>query len=305
MNDRVAPLLSDELSTDAPRWSSYIAIGDSVTEGIADPYPGQVGDERNPGFSDVRFRGWADRLAEVISARRMAAGLPPVEYANLAIRGKLLGPILAEQLPDAVVQNPELISIGGGSNDVLRPGSDLDAILKSLEEAVASVRAAGIDVLLLTGFRAGGELAWTRGRAGQLNATIWSIARRHGAYVSDVWGIESLHTSRLFAADKIHPISAGHERMMNAALVGLGLAPERPDWDELLPPEEPPQPDPESSVPAAVQPIVAQAKERGRWAREFAVPWIERRVRGISSGDGRTAKVPTLTPWQPLEPDAE
>jgi len=300
MTDGIDPLHpATQPSPDVPRWASYVAVGDSITEGISDPYPGQDGDEHNPGFSDLRFRGWADRLAEVMSARRIAAGLPPIEYANLAIRGKQMAPIIEDQLPAALEQKPDLISLVGGGNDVLRPGADIDAIWDLLENAVVQIREAGIDVLLATGFRAGGELAWTRGRTGQLNSCVWSIAQRHGAYVMDTWGIRSLHTFRLFADDKIHPISAGHERMMNAALVGLGLAPERPDWDVELPPEGPVI-DPESAVPAAVQPIVAQVVHEGRWVKEFAMPWIERRVRGTSSGDGRTAKYPTLEPWYPL-----
>ena len=38
-------------------WSRYVAIGDSFTEGIGDPEP------RSPGG----HRGWADRVAEVLS----------------------------------------------------------------------------------------------------------------------------------------------------------------------------------------------------------------------------------------------
>lgn len=289
---------------EAPRWASYIAIGDSITEGLSDPYPGQEGDEHNPGFSDLRFRGWADRLAETLSQRRLAAGQPALEYANLAIRGKKLAEILEDQVPAALAQKPDLISLVGGGNDVLRPGSDIDGLCQQLSDAVGQIRAGGIDVLLATGFRAGDPLAWTRGRTGQLNAWIWSIARKHGAYVLDSWGIESLYDFRLFAPDKIHPISAGHERMLNAALVGLGLAPEREGWDELLPPEEAFEIDPESRLPARAQPVVAHIKdikEDAQWAREFAMPWVERRVRGTSSGDGRTAKYPTLTPWLPEE----
>ena len=46
----------------------YVAIGDSTTEGLEDPYPDGSG-----------YRGWADRLAE-----RMAQASPGLLYANLA-----------------------------------------------------------------------------------------------------------------------------------------------------------------------------------------------------------------------------
>ena len=48
---------------------SFVAIGDSFTEGLNDPAPGGG------------FRGWADRLASLL-----AAEYPGLRYANLAVR---------------------------------------------------------------------------------------------------------------------------------------------------------------------------------------------------------------------------
>ena len=67
-------------------FSSYVAIGDSFTEGVGDDLP------------DGRVRGWADLVALGIAA----ASTEPVTYANLAIRGRLLAPIVSEQLDAAV-----------------------------------------------------------------------------------------------------------------------------------------------------------------------------------------------------------
>ncbi|MDR2703519.1 MAG: SGNH/GDSL hydrolase family protein [Cellulomonadaceae bacterium] len=312
----VGGISEGSIGVGAPRWGSYIAIGDSVTEGLCDPYPSadtsQVNSEisresdqnpnpqgANSGISD-RYRGWADRLAEILSARRLAAGLPALEYANLAIRGRLLGPIIEEQLPAAIEQKPALISLLGGGNDVLRPKADIDALATKLETAVEQIHAAGIDVLLGTGFKAGGRLRFTRGRTGPLNATIWSIARRHGAYVMDNWGVKSLYDYQMFADDLIHPNSTGHARMANAALVGLGLEPTEPNWDVMLPPKPAAPIVPESRVPAALQPRFESLRADARWARDFAGPWVERRVTGKSTGDGLEPKVPTLRPWYPV-----
>jgi lysophospholipase L1-like esterase len=60
----------------------YVAIGDSTTEGLDDPYPGGAG-----------YRGWADRLAG-----RLAELQPDLRYANLVIRGRLAAQVHAEQL---------------------------------------------------------------------------------------------------------------------------------------------------------------------------------------------------------------
>jgi len=125
-------------------WSSYVAIGDSLSEGLWDVPPGTEPNEDPP------VRGWADRLAEHLSARRIAAGQSPLRYANLAIRGKLLEPILAEQLPRALAMKPDLVSIIGGGNDALRPSMNPDRLAQLLEGAVRQLREAGIDVLIGT-----------------------------------------------------------------------------------------------------------------------------------------------------------
>lgn len=262
-----------------PRWSRYVAVGDSFTEGMWDR------DAQDPELC----RGWADRLAVHLSSARTEAGAEPLRYANLAIRGKLLGPILDEQLPRALELGADLVSIVGGGNDVLRPRVDPDALADRVERAVAQARAAGADVLLSTGFSVGeGALTFTRGRVGGYNATLWSIARRHGAYVMDPWGMRSLQDWRMWSEDRIHLTSEGHRRVAQAALVGLGLTPTDPDWDEPLPPRARPA-------------LAERARQDARWAREFVGPWIGRRLTGRSSGDGRTAKYPELAEVRPVD----
>ena len=60
-------------------WSRYVAIGDSFTEGIGDPEP------QSPGG----YRGWADRVAEVLGAQPggLAPGQPLVGRNRLTRSG--------------------------------------------------------------------------------------------------------------------------------------------------------------------------------------------------------------------------
>jgi len=206
-----------------------------------------------------------------------------LQYANLAIRGRLLDEIIAEQLPDALAQQPDLISLMGGGNDILRPGADVDAMSDKLEDAVQQIRAAGIDVLIGTGYKGGESMAFTRAKTGQFNANIWSIARRHGAYVLDLWGTKSLFTWEVMAPDRIHLNTKGHRILADAALVALGQPPIDPDYEDCEPPHH--------------TPLAERIKGDAHWAREFVLPWVERRFKGQSSGDGRTAKLPELTDW--------
>ena len=67
------------------------ALGDSFTEGLMD----EVG-------PDGRHRGWADRVAQALAERARADGADGIEYANLAVRGRLVRQVVAEQVPAAV-----------------------------------------------------------------------------------------------------------------------------------------------------------------------------------------------------------
>ncbi len=262
-------------SATAPvRWTRYIAMGDSFSEGLWDPYPDAP---------DVQ-RGWADNLAAALSARRISAGEAPLEYANLAIRGRKLRPIVAEQLGVALDAQPDLVSLVAGGNDILRATADIDAISAALEDAVATLRATGADVLMGTGFKAGAALSWTNGRVGIFNANVWSIARRHGAHVVDLWGMRALADLRLWSSDRIHLTPEGHQRVANAALVALGLEPDDAGYDVPL----------DAAPPAAFR---ETARANAAWMRQHVGPWVKRRLTGTSSGDGRTAKWPTPGVW--------
>ncbi|RYV51272.1 SGNH/GDSL hydrolase family protein [Pengzhenrongella frigida] len=250
-------------------------MGDSFTEGLWDVNPDD----------DARCRGWADILAVRLSSRRTAAGVDPLEYANLAIRGRLLGPILTDQLPTALALEPNLVSLVGGGNDILRPTIDVDHLADRLEAAVVELRASGADVLLSTGMNPvdSALMRRTRHRVGIFNSYVWSIARRHDAQVLDLWGMQSLRDWRMWSEDRIHLTTEGHARVAQAALVGLGLEPDDAAWDDPLTPL-PPVPRLEKAMSDAV------------WLREHVYPWATRRLRHRSSGDLRTPKRPELGP---------
>ncbi len=292
-----APPLSPVLDG-APRWRRYVALGDSFTEGLWD-VPDGAPPDRTRDRTDLACRGWADLLAAHLAERVGRAGGVAkggdgagagdrdgvLRYANLAVRGRLLAPILREQLPAALALGPDLVSLVGGGNDTLRPGSDPDRLAADLERAVVRLRAAGADVLLATGMdsRDSPLIRANRARVAVLNAHVWTIARRHGAHVVDLWGMRSLRDWRMWAPDRIHLNSDGHRRVAQGALVALGLAPDDERWDDPLAPLPP-------------LPRVERLRADAGWLRAHAVPWATRRLRGHSSGDGRAPKRPTLAP---------
>ncbi len=258
-------------ATAAPRWSRYVAVGDSFTEGLWDTPEGR----------DGPVRGWADILAGHLSARRVESGAPALEYANLAVRGRLLRPIVVDQVPAALALEPDLVSLVGGGNDILRPQADVDRLARNLEAAVARVRATGADVLMATGFDTAASplVRATRGRVALYNTQIWSIARRQGAHVLDLWGMRSLNDWRMWSEDRIHLTSDGHTRVAQAALLALGLAPDDPEWDDPLAPLPP-------------VPRIDQLRQDVGWLREHVYPWATRRLHHASTGDARQPKYP-------------
>src|SRR3978361_1087314 len=117
-------------------WSRYVALGDSFTEGIGDPEP----------LSPGGHRGWADRVAEVLSEQN-----DDFAYANLAVRGRLLQQILNEQIEPALALRPDLITISAGGNDIIRPNTDPDEVASRLEKGVEKLHSRGATVVLFTG----------------------------------------------------------------------------------------------------------------------------------------------------------
>ncbi|GAB3481075.1 SGNH/GDSL hydrolase family protein [Nocardiopsis coralliicola] len=252
--------------------TDYAAIGDSFTEGVGDPGP------------DGRFRGWADRFAEHLA--RAAAPGGEVRYANLAVRGKLLGQVRDEQLPRALELEPDLVTLSAGGNDLLRPGADPDVLASRLEEAVAALRGTGADVVLFTGVNvAGGYMRARIGHFARFYLNIRSIADAHGCYVVDQWSMAELTDPRAWDDDRLHMSPEGHRRLALQVCRTLGVP---ADGEPGAPwPVRPPMP-----------PAVAR-QQNLRWAREFLVPWVGRRLTGRSSGDGRAAKRPGLDPVKP------
>lgn len=256
-----------QFTASAAPWRRYIALGDSFTEGLSDPDPARPGE----------FRGWADRLAEHLAA--VSPG--EVEYANLAIRGRLLRQVVDEQVQVALDAQPDLVSLVAGGNDLMRPGADPDELAAGLEAAVVRFRDAGADVLLAASVdtRNTPILRRVRGKIAVFNANIWSIANRTGAAVLDQWGAGWVQDFRLWDTDRIHMTDEGHRRMALAAATALGLPAEDDGWRTPLPP----------APPRALRAAVA---EEAAWVRGFVAPWVARRLRGRSSGDGRAPKRP-------------
>ncbi|MFC5501586.1 SGNH/GDSL hydrolase family protein [Lysinimonas soli] len=246
-------------------WSRYVAIGDSFTEGIGDPEP------RSPGG----HRGWADRVAEVLSDQT-----DDFAYANLAIRGRLLEQILDEQLEPAMELRPDLVTISAGGNDILRPGTDPDDVAARFERGLMRLTSEGATVVMFNGPDIGRTpvLGRIRGKVAIYNENLRALAQKYDAVVADMWALRELSDPRMWAPDRLHFSPIGHHTIARMVLGALNVENDlEPFKPEPLPP---------------VSWRQARRDDIG-WAREHFAPWILRRLRHQSSGDGVTAKRPT------------
>jgi len=249
---------------------SYVAIGDSFTEGVGDDLP------------DGRVRGWADLVATGLAA----AANEPVMYANLAIRGRKLAPIVGEQLDAAIEMHPQLLSINGGGNDIMRPRVSVDDVAAQTADAVAKAIDAGIHVLLLSGANPSDNLPGGRTvqrRGDELANRVRAIVPDSGMTFVDNFADPVLRDLRYWSLDRLHLNAFGHARVAARVLTALDV-PVPTEWrvDEV-----------------AAQPPTGRKAPSLAYYREYVLPWIGRRLTGRSSGDGRSPKFAQLTPIDP------
>lgn len=237
------------------RWHRVVSLGDSLTEGLCDPAP------------DGALRGWADRLALLLSARG------GIHYANLAVRSRRVRDVSGEQLARARELRPDLVTILIGANDLVRAHADVPALAAEVENTVRVLREDGADVLLVTPFlpqRRAARLFTARFAA--FAGHLAGIAERHGAILLDTDLHPMLASRPNWGEDLVHLGSRGHRFLAYCAgdLLGVPHAETLGALDQVL-----------HDVDATTGAV---------WWRDHALPWVWRRMRGRVAGDGRVAK---------------
>lgn len=246
------------------RWTQFVAMGDSLTEGIGD-------------FdAHGRPRGWADRFAAEI-ARRQGS----LHYANLAVRGRLTGDVVAAQLGPALALEPDLASVVVGMNDLIRPAFNLARVRELFEHLVATVAGTGAVVLTATLPNPGSMVPLPNlvrrrfaMRLSLFNEHVRQIARRHGAICADL-ADRAVRDIAGWSEDRLHPGPYGHQLVADEFLELLTgqrsqVVEERPPWNETT----------------------DGVREQLRWFVQSAGPWMWRRLRGRPEGQTVTAKFP-------------
>jgi len=255
------------------KYKRLIVCGDSYSEGMSDE------------IINGQYRGWADRIADV-----MAQEEPEFTYLNLAVRGKLLKQVIDYQLPVAIgyVTGPDtLLSFHAGANDALRPSYKPEVAQALYAEGVRRAAATGATLMLFTvlertGNSGRGSDVWAA-RFSEFNKIVHSVGAEVGAIIIDANNNSFFNDNRFLAFDRLHLNTEGHNRVAQALLEKLGYRFDA-SWRIPLPPAPKP-----SWLSRRISSTI--------WFFSFGLPWIWRRLRGKSSGDGRSAKYPTPTRW--------
>jgi lysophospholipase L1-like esterase len=244
----------------------YAAVGDSYSEGMGDELP------------DGTPRGWTDLVAAGLAGELDE----PVEYANFAVRGRLLEPIVREQVEAALALSPAptLMTLNGGGNDMMRPGTDTPRLIGLIDQAVRRITEAGVRLVVVSGADPSARLpfgAMMRKRGEILTQATEKLAGKYAFQLVDVFHDTEIRRAAYWSADRLHLNAAGHQRVAGLVLGALGHERAAHVVD----------PGPEEG---------RRLLQEAKYYREHVLPWVTRRLRGRSSGDNRSGKFVTWTP---------
>jgi lysophospholipase L1-like esterase len=178
----------------------FVALGDSLTEGVGDP----VGDG---------WRGWAALLAGGLAEES-------VEFTNLAVSGAQTREVLELQTPAGLALRPDVVSVVIGVNDTLRCTFDIHAVAERLDKVYAAFTGQGA-VLLTACLPDPGSMLGLPGslarplarRQRAVNQVVHALSDRYGAVhlhaAEEAW----ITDREMWSADRLHPGERGHRQL--------------------------------------------------------------------------------------------
>ncbi|MEU6814661.1 SGNH/GDSL hydrolase family protein [Streptomyces sp. NPDC046860] len=228
----------------------FVALGDSLTEGVGDP----VGDGR---------RGWAALLAG-----GLAAAPGRVEFSNLAVGGAQTEDVLDRQTPAALALRPDIASVLVGVNDTLRAGFDIHAVTVRLDRVYAALTGSGATLLTACLPDPGAMLGLPAPLARPLarrqhavNTVVHALSDRYGAVHLHIGDSGWLADRSLWSADRLHPGERGHRQLavrFHGLLTESGAAT-----------GPPPSPEPGAPAPGRAAGLL--------WLATAGTAWVARR----------------------------
>ncbi len=183
----------------------FLAFGDSITVGVVSP---------SNGASRLdRFNSFPARLQRRLASRYRTQDIGVV---NVGAPGEEASHAESRFNRELRTKRPEVVLLMQGTND-LNPfsGAGAGSAAAALDRMVRAVRAAGLDILLMTipPQRDTASAALVAG----LNGRIRSIAARHGAVLVDIHHLlltgscSGLQPIPCIGRDRLHPTAQGYQ----------------------------------------------------------------------------------------------
>ncbi|MGG7575260.1 SGNH/GDSL hydrolase family protein [Streptomyces sirii] len=194
----------------------FVALGDSLTEGLGDPLPGGG------------WRGWAALLAAALGERPGS-----VQLVNLAFSGALAADVAERQLPAAQELKPRFVSLVVGANDTLRAAFTIERVAAALDRTHGVLSEGGAVVLTAClpdpGRMLGlpGPLARPLARRMRaVNTVVHAVSARHGGVHLHLADHPWVAERASWSVDRLHPSERGHRllaRGFHTALADAGV----------------------------------------------------------------------------------
>jgi lysophospholipase L1-like esterase len=191
-------------------WQNFVALGDSLTEGIGDPVEG------------YEMVGWTSHFVKALRQENIN-----LRYTNLARRGLLTSEISVTQLEPALALKPDLVSVIAGGNDVLKgkwnPAQfeiDLGYMFEKLTASGATVLTATLPDFL---FLPVPERLKERLTANiiEMNQVIRRVAQKYNAGCGEGWNEPAAKEASFWSTDWVHPNAYGYTILAQEMLSAL------------------------------------------------------------------------------------
>ena len=177
---------------------NFIVIGDSAASGVGDS------------DSEGNYFGWGFHLAQAFKE--------PINYSNFARPGAQSREVRQIQLPRIIGENPDLVAVIVGGNDLLRNGFSPVEFEENLNFVLNEIESLGATSLLL-------ELhdptklipmpsllrkVCTR-RVELVNHITRRLAHRYGSILLETRSLPGIYERSKWHVDKMHPSRNGHQ----------------------------------------------------------------------------------------------
>lgn len=190
-------------------WNTFVALGDSIVEGIGDICPG------------YENKGWVDLFAEKLNRSN-----PGLQYYNLGIGGSTVEEVINSQVKRALDKKPDLITLTIGGNDARDPGWTASSFSRQYSGLINSLMLPDATLVTMTypntniskevllekfgdNERTKGWLLYFR-RMKRINHIIRQVSSENDLFCMEFEDFQPASDKKNLSKDMVHPNSRGY-----------------------------------------------------------------------------------------------